>query len=53
MVGDTTTSVRKRIRVLVVDDSAVVRNMVTQTLLADPAVEVAGSGPTAQSLSPK
>ena len=33
----------KKIRVLVVDDSVVIRRLVTDILTADPAIEVAGS----------
>ena len=33
----------RKIRVLVVDDSAVVRQVVTQTLSSDPGIEVIGA----------
>ncbi len=38
----------RRIRVLVVDDSAVIRKLVTDALAADPQIEVIGSAPNGQ-----
>ncbi|MGI4894556.1 MAG: protein-glutamate methylesterase/protein-glutamine glutaminase [Janthinobacterium lividum] len=39
---------RERIRVLIVDDSVVVRRLVTDVLASDPALEVVGSAPNGQ-----
>jgi two-component system chemotaxis response regulator CheB len=38
---------RKRIRVLIIDDSALVRTMLTKILAADPTLEVVGTAPDA------
>ncbi len=37
----------ERIRVLVVDDSVVIRRLVTHALEEDPVIEVVGAAPTA------
>ena len=38
-------SIGKKTKVLIVDDSAVVRRMIADTLSADPEIEVVGTAP--------